>query len=525
MISSLTYNQMSQGANSASFFADLLPSPFEQRVHDQGVLSVDFVIVRGKRIIKVIHHDGWEVLDDINIGNISRQSYHIESSPIHILQVFGYEHGLGAALVSCAEKDVIKISSIDGVYSEHVIRTTREVVRIIGNNNFLCVVCEKQIQLFSIDSNFQETFSIQTTGTAAVLGSRWIAFNVPCQQSLSTSNQQQSLFSKINIWETSQKAFDNIFLRVSNSSESPSLQASLQQNSADAINDLRNGIVGVRDLLTGCVVGQYESHKDLIELLQFDPTGVFLVSSSGLGHVVLVHKATAEASGHCKFSFTHVFTLKRGITPASLFGISVSLNCSDVVVCSAKGTLHWFRPNFESNDGDGSAVEITSNGRIKLGAPLNSEDINPVASFDSSGDLHVVSMIGNKTTYSMTSEYKIDVKNAAQTIFRKDIHTPDSSSEGVSGFQHFSEKIGTESCIPSSRLDCSPLDVPIAWKSPLLAINKDEISMDKIMNSRSVIPADYAEFCARKSLKFDYAEVTLASDTLLRNHFEDFIEL
>ena len=324
----------------------------------KNVRFVDFSMVGGSRVLSVGYLTGWDLFQVESFTDIRHIMAKAEASAVVSLRPFLLKSYLHVAI--CIEEfpTAVKIELTPGS-TVYTLRASRPIVNIFTSEEYLGLASEDQLQLYSISPEFTQIFSMQTGGSVIAIGPRWVAFPLPPQQSLS---QPPSL----SVWDQAQRVFDNLLLGSNEEMPTPP-------------NELRPGIVGVREAAGGGAVGSFEAHAEPLEFLRWDISGIFLLSASGRGHQVLIHKAIGGARGKSEFALS--WTLSRGVTPATISD-AVFLG-GRAVVASSRGTVHFFSPGSD-----------TADARVRFGAALGSEELMPLVLLEAGGEAMVATRAG-----------------------------------------------------------------------------------------------------------------------------------
>jgi len=212
---------------------------------------------------------------------------------------------------------------------------------------------------------------------------------------------------------------------------------------------LRPGIVGVREAAGGGAVGSFEAHAEPLEFLKWDVSGIFLISASGRGHRVLVHRASAGLRGKCGFALA--WTLSRGVTPATIS--DSSLLAGRAVVASARGTVHFYALGSE-----------VAEARVKFGAPLASEGLLPLVVMGAGGEATIATRTGKVERFVLEDGEVVSREQSPTNFIRGagdefpsvgDFTPPGNTSSLMRTSGDFTVGEGTE---------------PIAWHSPQIAV-------------------------------------------------------
>jgi hypothetical protein len=169
----------------------------------------------------------------------------------------------------------------------------------------------------------------------------------------------------------------------------------------------------------------FEAHSEQVDWLKF--LGLWLVSASGLGHKLLLHKAHVTTliggttGGHgsfLPFTFIPMFVLNRGVTPAVISDIAISQD-GVVAVASSKGTVHLFKvPTKRPASADASLagnqteadarITVNAFSRIKLGSLLGNEALLPAVHLVNAGtELLITSRTGIVSGHKLSPEINI----------------------------------------------------------------------------------------------------------------------
>ena len=329
----------------------------------KSVTFLDFSYIGPSKIITVGYINGWDIFQVDSHCELRHISAMPESNSITALRPFFLEEALCVAICTQNAPSTIKIESTEGG-NIHILRASRPVVRILASDKLLGLAGEDQLQLFNIAPGFPQISCMQTGGAAVAIGPRWVAFALPPQQVLSEP-------PRLSVWDSAQRALDNFLLRSGDDTPTPP-------------GELRSGIVGVREAVGGAAVGSFEAHMEPIEFLRWDASGIFLLSTSGRGHQVLIHKASASTRGRCGFCLT--WTLSRGVTPATIS--DAALLCGRAAVASARGTVHFYSMGSDSAEA-----------RVKFGSPLGSEGLLPLVLLGTGGEAYIATRAGKVESF------------------------------------------------------------------------------------------------------------------------------
>lgn len=292
----------------------------------------------------------------------------------------------------------------------HLIRTMNPVLSIHVSRRVIGIALQNQAHLHD-SRTFEHLFTVSTAichlRPTFALGARWAAYKVANNEHTKSSAQMKQSLPVMDA-----VANPSVYLK-----DGISFIGALGQQALDSIlmppPDARaTSMVAVRDVTTRQVVCQFTPHKDEpIEFMQWDSSGLLLISITQMGHTVLVHRAAAVQEdgeeevndGSSKMTFEHLFTLNRGYTPALISDINISEDSRMISVCSAKGTIHVYQlpielkkrifarsseaglsPPPSGSSPSSSSCILNTVTRIKLGSVWLQEGLLPRAAFDSS---------------------------------------------------------------------------------------------------------------------------------------------
>lgn len=81
------------------------------------------------------------------------------------------------------------------------------------------------------------------------------------------------------------------------------------------------GGIGVRDVISRQIVAQFATaNKEPVECMKWDSSGLLLISCTCMAHSILLHRVVSNSES---ITFSHVYTLSRGITPALISDICI----------------------------------------------------------------------------------------------------------------------------------------------------------------------------------------------------------
>ena len=449
------------------FFADIrLPDAAKS------VTYLDFSFVGGSKILSVAYLNGWDLFAVEGICDIRHIASMPESNSILAARPFFLEDTLTVAICTHNAPSTVKIESVSGG-NMHILRASRPVVRILSSEKFLGLSGEDQLQLFSITAGFPQISCMQTGGAIVAVGPRWAAFALPPQQLLSEP-------PKLSVWDSAQRALDNFLVRSGDDTPTPP-------------GELRPGIVGVREAIGGAAVGSFEAHMEPLEFLRWDPSGIFLLSASGRGHQVLIHKASVSGRGRCGFSLT--WTLSRGVTPATIS--DAALLAGRAVVASARGTVHFYSLGSDSAEA-----------RVKFGSPLGSEGLLPLVLLRHGGQALIATRAGKVEAFVVEQGVAISTGKSASNFIRgageefptkSELTRLRSVAYAAKTSGDFSTEEGTQ---------------PKAWNSPQVAIYKGSFkgkhTIGMILECASKVRLE-----SQRGIGFDGIKINLGSVSVI----------
>merc|ERR1711988_1805069 len=104
-----------------------------------------------------------------------------------------------------------------------------------------------------------------------------------------------------------------------------------------AKNDVA-GTVLVHDVVSGNPIAHFKAHSDALTLVCFDPSETLLVTASVSGHELNVFSIAPTTEDNVCSSHTHLYTLVRGYTSATIKDISFSIDSHWLAASSTRGT-------------------------------------------------------------------------------------------------------------------------------------------------------------------------------------------
>eukprot|EP01083_Nonionella_stella_P204103 744311_1 len=146
------------------------------------------------------------------------------------------------------------------------------------------------------------------------------------------------------------------------------------------------GIIAIRDIADGEVIGHFRAHDSRISCLAFDPPGTLLISVPESGQYLHIYKIEPRRStlrrtsdqstvpvGGCSL----IYRIFRGITHASIREVSFNLTSHWLSVCSSRGTSHIFAIN--PRGGQVSSETHSLYNSLGCVAPISADDrITPI---------------------------------------------------------------------------------------------------------------------------------------------------
>jgi len=272
--------------------------------------------------------------------------------------MIGLQHAPLLAYQRQGVPNVVRLFSLRSNDDVHLLRLIEPARSLQASRRYFAVGFARQAELYDA-LTFEALFSVQCSeGPSFVLGHRWLAYNLPPQQSAASSAglaagrgllaggaRQLPTVMRDGVrylGQVGQRTLDNMLMPLPEGADQPPVA--------------RAGVVVVRDVASRGVVAQFEDHSEPVDAMAWDPSGLQLVTAGAQGHQVLVHRALlgmqqalvvqdAAGDGPARGGvvFQHLYTLSRGVTPAVISDIAVSDNGQFVAVSSAKGTTHVFR--------------------------------------------------------------------------------------------------------------------------------------------------------------------------------------
>lgn len=105
------------------------------------------------------------------------------------------------------------------------------------------------------------------------------------------------------------------------------------------------GTVVVRDVVSRRTIAHFRAHTSPLSLLQFDPSGTLLVTTSVHGHTInIFHISSAKGTTERGSSVTHLYKLSRGMTPALIQAVAFSADGNWLCASSARVSAHPVSP-------------------------------------------------------------------------------------------------------------------------------------------------------------------------------------
>jgi len=179
----------------------------------------------------------------------------------------------------------------------------------------------------------------QIGGGIVALGARWLAY--PGTELLQNTQEDSSAPGAIdNLVEVAKYIGDVSYKTVSSYMypEAQPVQSSTEKDNGAA------GTVVVYDIFTNAAIAHFRAHRQPIGTLAFDPSGTLLVTASAEGYHFNVYQINPTQASQ---TFTHIYTLVRGRTTATITGISFSNDSRWMAASTARGTTHIYAINPE----------------------------------------------------------------------------------------------------------------------------------------------------------------------------------
>ena len=326
----------------------------------------------------------------------------------------------------------------------HLIRLTAPAISVRASPSTIAVQTDGRIH-FHNPETLEEIFAVQCMSLppnlpVLAVGDRWAAYNL--------APQQRSTSSALGMWNTltsiGQDAFDNIVTAVS-ATATPHEVASPK----GPLKNVRNGMIAIRDVVSMKVIACIEDKEcnRPVEYLQFSPCGTKLVVTSGNGHSGKIYSVVPGSS---EMELTH--NLSRGITPAVITSIAVSVDGLSTAICSAKGTIHLFN--------QAEKVKTISVSPAEHG-------VNPVVVFDQDdyllalnrATMTVLKFLGGELVETYTVVRELEGEDVVLTI------PP-------------SPPVRSSSAVSIELKTCREMPVPF-WQSPMLVFGDSKPQFDK----------------------------------------------
>ncbi|XP_055684455.1 breast carcinoma-amplified sequence 3 homolog [Lutzomyia longipalpis] len=266
--------------------------------------------------------------------------------------------------VSLADGDVVKS-----------IKFKNPIVDILANRSTIVVTFQERIAVFDA-RNFEDRCTVTTCHPSpglnpnpVALGSRWMAYAERRLMSKRSSGGcdcdgvASYTATMLNAAKSLGKGLRELGESVAAgfTSQAQPQAGSPGSGSSTPVSDPRQpGVVTIMDIkhpikdispTTGApisasgidpIVAHFVAHSDAIVALQFDPSGMLLLTADRRGHDFHVFRIHPHPSGASHAAVHHLYVLHRGDTTAKVQDIVFSLDSRWVAVSSLRGTTHVF---------------------------------------------------------------------------------------------------------------------------------------------------------------------------------------
>ena len=193
--------------------------------------------------------------------------------------------------------------------------------------------------------------------SAVSLGSRWLAYatldtaNEMLDQPISTIDVAKDV--GIRVASTLASTYSLAVSAYMGTEDIPATPASEKEK--QKLLKEAEGTVAIYDVVDNVILYKIKAHKEAISHLAFDDSGTLLCTASISGNslnIIRLHSTVNWESGKKRISLTgtHLYTLYRGHTSATISSIKFTCDSKWVAVQTGKGTTHLFAVNPEGGE-------------------------------------------------------------------------------------------------------------------------------------------------------------------------------